>query len=90
MGSGALTRALQTFEEEEDPATKSFFSEIISSISDIKFSADGRYIISRDYMTIKLWDMVTCAPARACLCVHAGCFCVCGSVWCVAIVVFVY
>jgi len=47
----------KTFEEEEDPATKSFFSEIISSISDIKFSADGRYIISRDYMTIKLWDM---------------------------------
>jgi serine/threonine-protein phosphatase 2A regulatory subunit B len=47
----------KTFEEEEDPATKSFFSEIISSISDIKFSADGRYIVSRDYMNIKLWDM---------------------------------
>ena len=43
--------------QEEDPATKSFFSEIISSISDIKFSADGRYIVSRDYMNIKLWDM---------------------------------
>jgi len=47
----------KSFEEEEDPATKSFFSEIISSISDIKFSADGRYIVSRDYMNIKLWDM---------------------------------
>jgi serine/threonine-protein phosphatase 2A regulatory subunit B len=44
------------FEEEEDPSQKSFFSEIISSISDVKFSADGRYILSRDYLTLKIWD----------------------------------
>mgnify|MGYP001036968360 FL=1 len=36
---------------------RSFFSEIISSINDIKFSRDGRYILSRDYMTLKLWDI---------------------------------
>eukprot|EP01110_Echinostelium_bisporum_P012187 TRINITY_DN64_c0_g1_i1.p1 TRINITY_DN64_c0_g1~~TRINITY_DN64_c0_g1_i1.p1 ORF type:complete len:454 (+),score=115.69 TRINITY_DN64_c0_g1_i1:113-1474(+) len=47
----------KVFEEEEDPANKSFFSEIISSISDIKFSKDGRYILSRDYLTLKLWDI---------------------------------
>lgn len=47
----------KVFEEEEDPANKSFFSEIISSISDIKFSRDGRYILSRDYLTLKLWDI---------------------------------
>ncbi|TPX58912.1 hypothetical protein SpCBS45565_g07875 [Spizellomyces sp. 'palustris'] len=45
------------FEEEEDPHNKSFFSEIISSISDLKFSHDGRYILSRDYLTLKVWDM---------------------------------
>jgi len=45
------------FEEEEDPASKSFFSEIISSISDCKFSGDGRYIVSRDYLTLKIWDL---------------------------------
>jgi serine/threonine-protein phosphatase 2A regulatory subunit B len=45
------------FEEEEDPSNKSFFSEIISSISDVKFSKDGRYILSRDYLTLKLWDI---------------------------------
>jgi serine/threonine-protein phosphatase 2A regulatory subunit B len=45
------------FEEEEDPANKSFFSEIIASISDIKFSRDGRYILSRDYLTLKEWDL---------------------------------
>lgn len=45
------------FEEEEDPGNKSFFSEIISSISDIKFTKDGRYIVSRDYLTLKIWDL---------------------------------
>ncbi|WRT68922.1 protein phosphatase PP2A regulatory subunit B [Kwoniella shivajii] len=45
------------FEEEEDPTQKSFFSEIISSISDVKFSKDGRYILSRDYLTLKIWDI---------------------------------
>jgi len=45
------------FEEAEDPSQKSFFSEIISSISDVKFGGEGRYIIARDYLTLKLWDM---------------------------------
>lgn len=45
------------FEEEEDPSTRSFFSEIISSISDVKFSHDGRYILSRDYLSLKIWDI---------------------------------
>ena len=35
------------FEEPEDPTNRSFFSEIISSISDVKFSNSGRYMISR-------------------------------------------
>ncbi|CAH0476446.1 unnamed protein product [Peronospora belbahrii] len=47
----------QVFEEQEDPETRSFFSEIIASISDIKFSPDGRYIIARDFLTLKVWDI---------------------------------
>eukprot|EP00285_Hemiselmis_virescens_P013396 CAMPEP_0173384490 /NCGR_PEP_ID=MMETSP1356-20130122/7059_1 /TAXON_ID=77927 ORGANISM="Hemiselmis virescens, Strain PCC157" /NCGR_SAMPLE_ID=MMETSP1356 /ASSEMBLY_ACC=CAM_ASM_000847 /LENGTH=464 /DNA_ID=CAMNT_0014339867 /DNA_START=34 /DNA_END=1428 /DNA_ORIENTATION=+ len=47
----------KVFEEEDDPSRRSFFSEIISSIADIKFSRDGRYILSRDYMCLKLWDV---------------------------------
>jgi len=47
----------KVFEEEEDPGSKSFFSEIISSISDIKFSRNGKYILSRDYLTLKIWDI---------------------------------
>ncbi|XWS12049.1 hypothetical protein CRYUN_Cryun37aG0057300 [Craigia yunnanensis] len=45
------------FEEPEAPGSRSFFTEIIASISDIKFAKDGRYILSRDYMTLKLWDI---------------------------------
>lgn len=45
-------------EQEENPQERSFFSEIIASISDIKFSPCGRYILSRDYQTVKLWDLV--------------------------------
>ena len=41
----------------EEPEDTSFFSEIISSISGIKFSNNGRYLISRDYMSIKVWDI---------------------------------
>ena len=45
------------FEQEEDPSARSFFSEIISSISDVRFSNDGRHILSRDYLTVKIWDV---------------------------------
>ncbi|KAJ3587592.1 hypothetical protein NHX12_011189 [Muraenolepis orangiensis] len=44
------------FEEPEDPSTRSFFSEIISSISDVKFSHSGRYLMTRDYLTVKVHD----------------------------------
>jgi serine/threonine-protein phosphatase 2A regulatory subunit B len=58
MRAAALCdRHAKAFEEVESQANKSFFSEIIASISDITFSADGRYILSRDYMTMKLWDI---------------------------------
>lgn len=47
----------KVFEEWMDPAQHSFFTEITSSISDIRFSHDGRYIASRDYMSVKIWDI---------------------------------
>ena len=48
------------FEEPEDPSSRSFFSEIIASISDVKFSYSGRYILSRDYLTVKVNDIFLC------------------------------
>ncbi|XP_066904672.1 serine/threonine-protein phosphatase 2A 55 kDa regulatory subunit B delta isoform isoform X2 [Halyomorpha halys] len=50
-------RHSKIFEEPEDPTNRSFFSEIISSISDVKVSNSGRYMISRDYLSVKVWDL---------------------------------
>ncbi|CAB4017944.1 serine threonine- phosphatase 2A 55 kDa regulatory subunit B beta isoform-like isoform X2 [Paramuricea clavata] len=50
-------RHAKLFEQPEDPASKSFFSEIISSISDVRFCRSGRYMLTRDYLTVKVWDL---------------------------------
>lgn len=42
------------FEEPEDPSSRNFFSEIISSVSDVKFSNNGRYLVTRDYLNVKV------------------------------------
>ncbi|XP_032523213.1 serine/threonine-protein phosphatase 2A 55 kDa regulatory subunit B alpha isoform isoform X1 [Danaus plexippus] len=58
MRAAALCdRHAKLFEEEEDPHARSFFSEIISSISDVKLSNSGRYMMSRDYLGLKVWDL---------------------------------
>ncbi|KAF8057777.1 PP2AB2 [Scenedesmus sp. PABB004] len=56
-GAALCDRHAKAYEEVDTSGSKSFFSEIIASISDIRFSRDGRYILSRDYMSLKLWDM---------------------------------
>lgn len=58
------------FEEPEDPFSRSFFSEIISSISGIKFSNNGRYLISRDFVSVKLWDINMNSRPVECYHVH--------------------
>uniref|UniRef100_A0A0K0EXT6 Serine/threonine-protein phosphatase 2A 55 kDa regulatory subunit B n=1 Tax=Strongyloides venezuelensis TaxID=75913 RepID=A0A0K0EXT6_STRVS len=45
------------YEEPESSQGKSFFSEIISSISDAKFSHNGQFLMTRDYLTTKIWDI---------------------------------
>ena len=45
------------FESPEDPQNHSLFSEIVNSISDMKFSGNGRYLLTRDYLTLKIWDL---------------------------------
>uniref|UniRef100_A0A8C1REX1 Serine/threonine-protein phosphatase 2A 55 kDa regulatory subunit B n=1 Tax=Cyprinus carpio TaxID=7962 RepID=A0A8C1REX1_CYPCA len=58
MRAAALCdRHSKFFEEPEDPSSRSFFSEIISSISDVKFSHSGRYMMTRDYLSVKVWDL---------------------------------
>jgi len=58
------------FDEPEDPTNRSFFSEIISSISDVKFSYSGRYMVSRDYLSIKIWDLHMESRPVECFPVH--------------------
>lgn len=48
---------MKVFEEPEQPCNKSFFSEITSSIANARFSRDGRYIVTRDYMSVRVWDV---------------------------------
>lgn len=50
FGIGGIDR----LQDGDSHVPKSFFTEIIASISDIKFSKDGRHILSRDYMNLKV------------------------------------
>ncbi|XP_053464020.1 serine/threonine-protein phosphatase 2A 55 kDa regulatory subunit B alpha isoform-like [Nycticebus coucang] len=55
--SALCDRHSKLFEEPEDPNNRSFFSKIISSISDIKFSHSGPHMMTRDYLSVKIWDL---------------------------------
>ncbi|XP_075503347.1 serine/threonine protein phosphatase 2A 55 kDa regulatory subunit B beta isoform-like isoform X2 [Primulina tabacum] len=43
--------------KEESHGPKSFFTEIIAAITDLKFANGGRHILCRDFMNLKLWDV---------------------------------
>jgi len=45
----------RSFKDKE--GKKSFFSDIVAAISDVKFSHDGRFIMARDYLKLKIWDI---------------------------------
>ena len=47
----------RTFRPQADAEASSFFSEVVSSMTDVKFSRDGRRLMTRDYMTVKVWDV---------------------------------
>lgn len=55
--SALCDKQAKFFGDHDSEVGKSFFSEIVSSISDTDFDPTGRYIISRDYLSIKVWDI---------------------------------
>ncbi|XP_024976958.1 serine/threonine protein phosphatase 2A 55 kDa regulatory subunit B beta isoform-like isoform X3 [Cynara cardunculus var. scolymus] len=55
--SALCDRSSIMLHDAEPRGQKTFFTEIIASISSIKFAPDGRHILSRDYMNLKFWDM---------------------------------
>ncbi|GJQ10737.1 hypothetical protein GpartN1_g2528.t1 [Galdieria partita] len=55
--SALCDRSALDFQQPDLGTNNSFFSEIISSISDVQFSPSGEYILARDYMHLLLWDI---------------------------------
>ncbi|XP_044486406.1 serine/threonine protein phosphatase 2A 55 kDa regulatory subunit B beta isoform-like isoform X2 [Mangifera indica] len=55
--SALCDNSARILHDSESHGSKSFFTEIMASISDIKFAKDGQHLLSRDYMNLKLWDM---------------------------------
>jgi serine/threonine-protein phosphatase 2A regulatory subunit B len=55
--SSQCEKTAKIFAEPEDPSTKNFFTEIICSLSDAIFSNNGKYIFSRDFLSLKVWDL---------------------------------
>jgi len=42
--------------EDTDSDIGGFFQELVTTISDVKWSPCGNWIVSRDYLTMKVWD----------------------------------
>ncbi|XP_039790494.1 serine/threonine protein phosphatase 2A 55 kDa regulatory subunit B beta isoform-like isoform X2 [Panicum virgatum] len=56
--SALCDQSARTFRDRGSrPQPSTFFTEIISCITDLKFTGEGRYLLTRDYMNLKLWDM---------------------------------
>ena len=51
--TGAANRRVQSFVPDAFTAA-SYYSELLSSVSDLRFSQDGRFLIARDYLSIKV------------------------------------
>jgi serine/threonine-protein phosphatase 2A regulatory subunit B len=52
-----VSKNLLVLEDKTSTQKKNFFTDIINSISDLTFSANGKYIYSRDFLTVKVWDV---------------------------------
>ncbi|KAF8693035.1 hypothetical protein HU200_039209 [Digitaria exilis] len=56
--SALCDKSVRTFQDRGSrPQPHTFFTEIISCITDLKFIDEGRYLLTRDYMNLKLWDL---------------------------------
>ena len=43
--------------EKVDESSKNFFTDIVNSISDATFTNNGKHIITRDFLSTKVWDL---------------------------------
>jgi len=42
--------------EDNESDIGGFFQELVTTVSDVKFSPNGWFVVSRDYLTMKIWD----------------------------------
>eukprot|EP00755_Sulcionema_specki_P032546 Sspe_Gene.98961::Locus_72362_Transcript_1_2_Confidence_0.667_Length_1391::g.98961::m.98961/K04354/PPP2R2; serine/threonine-protein phosphatase 2A regulatory subunit B len=50
-----------------------FFSDLLRSVSDVSYlGSDGRYLVSRDFLTLKVWDTTMSASPLAEYAIHDG------------------
>lgn len=54
--SALCDRYAKSFED-PIPTVTGYFEELVSSVSDVKFSPCGNYIAARDYLSIRIWDI---------------------------------
>ncbi len=61
----------RVFGSAEPPGPRSFFSEIIASVNDVRWAGpDGRLLLARDYMAVRVWDVRREAAPLATHAVH--------------------
>lgn len=41
----------------ETHSMKNFFTDMVSSVGSTEFAQNGKYIISREYLNVKIWDI---------------------------------
>jgi len=49
---------------------KNFFSDMVASVGGIDFTNNGRYIISREYMNVKVWDIANTKTPLQNICIQ--------------------
>lgn len=45
------------FDDASSKKNKNFFTEIITSVSDVKLTKDNSKLLVRDFLTTKIWDI---------------------------------
>jgi len=57
LRNSALCNSYAKVFEDTESDMGGFFQELVSTISNVQFSPDGNFMASRDYLTMKIWDM---------------------------------
>ena len=54
----------------ESQEKKNFFNQMISSYSSLGFMSNAKYLVSRDFLTVKIWDVCKTNKPVACISVQ--------------------